>query len=72
LDGCVQPFGGPAIAECRQLCSEARFDNFSIGGRQGIFGGQASMGPAGRGVSGLKSGEFGDQPVPQRRRLIGG
>jgi hypothetical protein len=30
------------------------------------------MGPSGRLVGGLKGAEFGKQPIPQRRRLIGG
>jgi hypothetical protein len=30
------------------------------------------MCPAGRLIGGLKAVQFGDQPIPQRRRLIGG
>ena len=71
-DGLPQPVSGPPIAECRELCPEACFDKFGVGGRQRVLGGQAPMGPAGGLLGGLKTVEFGDQALPQRRRLIGG
>ena len=72
LDGLRQPVSGPPIAECRELCPEACFDKVGVGGRQRVLGGQAPMGPAGGLLGGLKAVEFGDQPIPQRRGLIGG
>ena len=70
-DGIRQPaVGRSLIAKCRKPCPEACFDEFGVGGRQRVLGGQASVGPGGRFVSGLKVAELGHQPIPQRRRLI--
>jgi hypothetical protein len=70
LHGLPQPVNGPAIAENCELCPEARFDKVGVGGCQRVLDGQASMGPAGRLVGGLKGVEFGDQPMSQCGGLI--
>jgi len=66
-----QPVTGPTIAEKRELCSEACCDKVGIGRCQCVFVGRHRW-ASGRLVGGLEAIEVGDQPIPQRRRLIGG